>query len=410
MASHTWHSSSGKGFGNETTLTNGTAISGDVSGSVRRLILTAKHMQEKLRHWSIGKASEAEVSDAYVRFGTAFNETITAFKCHKIDLSDIYSVPGEIRIPLEQCLGNDPSPELLEQYMPEGKVRNVYATSSPDSILFVATDRISAYDVILKNGIPDKGKLLTQLSLFWFEQLGHIIPNHFITANVDEMPEEVQQYKDQLVGRSMLVKKASVVPLEAIVRGYLSGSAWKEYQKSGTVHGISLPAGLVESEQFPEPIFTPSTKAEQGAHDENISPEQAAKLIGEELYTQISTAALQLYKTAAEYARTRGVILADTKFEFGLVTSPSGEQSLILVDELLTPDSSRYWPLSSYTPGGPQPSFDKQYVRDWLVSEGFRTGLESGREGHEGEGWLIEESVVEGTRARYAEAVELLMK
>ncbi|KAF8074641.1 hypothetical protein FPV67DRAFT_1619183 [Lyophyllum atratum] len=299
-----------------------------------------------------------------------------------------------------------PALTLLSQ----GKVRDVYATSSPEHLLFVATDRISAYDVILKNGIPDKGKLLTQLSLFWFEKLKHVIPNHFVTANIDEMPEEVRQYRDQLAGRAMLVRKAEVVPLEAIVRGYLSGSAWAEYKKSGTVHGVSLAAGLVESQQFPEPIFTPSTKAEQGAHDENISPEQAAKLVGEELYEQISTAALQLYKTAADYARTRGVILADTKFEFGLVTSPSGEKSLILIDELLTPDSSRYWPLSSYAPGGPQPSFDKQYVRDWLVGQGFQKGLESGPEGHAGEGWLIAQSVVNGTRERYTEAVDLLMK
>ncbi|KAG5335326.1 hypothetical protein C0989_001429 [Termitomyces sp. Mn162] len=299
-------------------------------------------------------------------------------------------------------------PELT--LLSQGKVRDVYATSSPNHLLFVATDRISAYDVILKNGIPDKGKLLTQLSLFWFKKLGDIIPNHFVTADVDEMPEEVRKYKDQLDGRAMLVEKASVVPLEAIVRGYLSGSAWNEYKKSGTVHGIPLPAGLVESEKFPEPMFTPSTKAEQGAHDENISPEQASKLIGAELYEQISTAALQLYKTAADYARTRGVILADTKFEFGLITLPSGEKRLILIDELLTPDSSRYWPLSSYAPGGPQPSFDKQYVRDWLVAQGFRKGLESGPEGQEGEGWVIEEKVVQGTRTRYAEAVDLLTK
>ncbi|KAF5383806.1 hypothetical protein D9615_003811 [Tricholomella constricta] len=291
-----------------------------------------------------------------------------------------------------------------------GKVRDIYATSSPEHLLFVATDRISAYDVILKNGIPDKGKLLTQLSLFWFEKLGRIIPNHFVTADIDAMPEEVRQYKDQLAGRAMLVRKAEVVPLEAIVRGYLSGSAWSEYKESGTVHGIALPAGLIESQQFPEPIFTPSTKAEQGAHDENISPEQAAKLVGEELYVEISSAALQLYKTAADYARTRGVILADTKFEFGLVTSPTGEKSLILIDELLTPDSSRYWPLALYAPGGPQPSFDKQYVRDWLVQQGFRKGLESGPEGREGEGWVIEENVVKGTRERYVEVVEILMK
>ncbi|KAF9479573.1 SAICAR synthetase [Pholiota conissans] len=288
-----------------------------------------------------------------------------------------------------------------------GKVRDIYSTSSPDHLLFVASDRISAYDVILQNGIPDKGKLLTQISLFWFHKLEHVIPNHFVTANIDEMPEEIRKYKDQLDGRAMLVRKAEVVPLEAIVRGYLAGSAWSEYKKSGTVHGISMPEGLVEGQKLSESIFTPSTKAEQGAHDENISPEQAAKLVGQELYDQISTAALKLYTTAADYALTRGLILADTKFEFGLVTH-GVEKKLILIDELLTMDSSRYWPLNGYKPGGAQPSFDKQYLRDWLVSVGFRKGLESGPPGKEGEGWIIDEEIVQGTRQRYAEAVELL--
>jgi len=260
-------------------------------------------------------------------------------------------------------------------------------------------------------GIPSKGKLLTKISLFWFSKLAEIIPNHFVTADIDEMPEEVRQFKDQLEGRAMLVKKAEVVPLEAIVRGYLTGSAWAEYKKSGTAHGMVLPAGLVESQKLSEPLFTPSTKAEQGAHDENISPEQAAELIGPGLYAQISSAALELYKTAAAYAETRGLILADTKFEFGLVSSPppSSLPRLILIDELLTPDSSRYWPLEGYEPGKPQPSFDKQYLRDWLVGAGFRKGLESGKEGEEGQGWAIEEGVVEGTRTRYEEVVKLLM-
>ncbi|KAJ4487755.1 phosphoribosylaminoimidazole-succinocarboxamide synthase [Lentinula aciculospora] len=299
-------------------------------------------------------------------------------------------------------------PDLL--LLSKGKVRDIYSTSSPEHLLFVATDRISAYDVILRNGIPGKGKLLTQISLFWFSKLSHIIPNHFITANVQEMPEEVRKYEDQLDGRAMLVKKAKVLPLEAIVRGYLTGSAWSEYKESGTVHGITLPVGLVESQKLPEPLFTPSTKAEQGAHDENIPPEQASNLIGESLYTQISQAALKLYTEAAEYAQSKGVILADTKFEFGLVpsaTSPNGE-TLILVDELLTPDSSRYWPFQGYEAGKSQPSFDKQYLRDWLVCSGFRKGLESGKEGEEGEGWNIDSSVVEGTRERYEEAVKLL--
>ncbi|KAH9933458.1 SAICAR synthetase [Fomitopsis serialis] len=291
----------------------------------------------------------------------------------------------------------------------KGKVRDVYATSSPEHLLFVATDRISAYDVILRNGVPDKGKVLTKISLFWFEKLKDIIPTHFITANVDEMPEEVKQYGSQIEGRAMLVKKAKVVPLEAIVRGYLTGSGWAEYKKSGTVHGIPLPAGLVESQKLPQPLFTPSTKAEQGQHDENISPQRAASIVGQDLYDKISVAAIKLYQAAADYALTRGLILADTKFEFGLIPSPSGGEELILVDELLTPDSSRYWPAEGYKPGGTQPSFDKQYLRDWLTSTGFRKGFESGPEGKEGEGWVMETSVVEGTRERYFEALKMLV-
>ncbi|RXW11553.1 hypothetical protein EST38_g14301 [Candolleomyces aberdarensis] len=291
----------------------------------------------------------------------------------------------------------------------KGKVRDIYSTSSPDHLLFVASDRISAYDVILRNGIPGKGKLLTQISLFWFNKLADIIPNHFVTADVDQMPEEVRQYKDQLEGRTMLVRKAEVVQLEAIVRGYVTGSAWSEYKKTKTIHGIPIGEDFVESQKLPKPLFTPSTKAEQGAHDENISPEKAAQVIGQELYDKISEVSIKLYTTAAEYALSRGVILADTKFEFGLIPSASGSgKELILVDEVLTPDSSRYWPLSEYVPGKSQPSFDKQYLRDWLVGAGFRKGLESGPEGKEGEGWAIDEKVVEGTKKRYEEAVNLL--
>ncbi|KAF8214022.1 hypothetical protein K438DRAFT_1706271 [Mycena galopus ATCC 62051] len=298
----------------------------------------------------------------------------------------------------------------------KGKVRDIYTTSDPDALLFIATDRISAYDVILKNGIPGKGALLTEISRFWFAKLAHIIPNHFITADIDAMPVEIHQYKEQLAGRAMLVRKAQVVPLEAIVRGYLTGSAWAEYKKSGTAHGIPLPAGLRESERLPTPLFTPSTKAEMGAHDENISPQQAAALIGDALYAQVSAAALALYTAASEYAHTRGIILADTKFEFGLVpassSSTGAKQELILVDELLTPDSSRYWPAAGYEAGRAQPSFDKQYLRDWLVDAGFRKGLEAGPADAEGKsgnaGWVIEESVVEGTRKRYEEVVAML--
>ncbi|KAG9049821.1 Bifunctional purine biosynthetic protein ade1 [Tulasnella sp. UAMH 9824] len=284
-----------------------------------------------------------------------------------------------------------------------GKVRDIYATSDPNALLFVATDRISAYDVILNNGIPNKGRILTQLSLFWFEKLANIIPNHLITADIDQMPDDVKAYKDQLKGRSMLVRRAQVIPLEAIVRG----SAWSEYKKSGTVHGINLPAGLIESSKLPEPLFTPSTKAEQGAHDENIHPDQARELIGSDLYEEVSQAALKLYSAAAAHAAERGIILADTKFEFGLV-EPSvegGKKVLILIDEVLTPDSSRYWPAEGYEPGKSQPSFDKQYLRDWLVSKGFKKGLESGLDGN---GWTIDADVVEGTQKRYEEVFRLI--
>jgi len=291
----------------------------------------------------------------------------------------------------------------------KGKVRDIYSTSSPDYLLFAASDRISVYDVILQNGIPDKGKLLTEISLFWFNKLRHIIPNHFVTANIDKMPEEIRKYKDQLDGRAMLVRRAQVIPLEAIVRGYLVGSAWSEYKRSGTVHSIPVPVGLLEGQKLANPLFTPSTKAEQGAHDENISPEQATKLIGQDLYDKVSSAALKLYQEAADYAQARGVILADTKFEFGLVSNGS-EQELILIDELLTPDSSRYWPLEEYAPGKAQPSFDKQYVRDWLVRAGYRKGLESGPIGREGQGWSIDEEVVKGTRERYVEVIDLLTR
>ncbi|KAJ7437098.1 phosphoribosylaminoimidazole-succinocarboxamide synthase [Mycena galericulata] len=290
-----------------------------------------------------------------------------------------------------------------------GKVRDIYAASESDKLLFVASDRISAYDVVLKNGIPQKGKLLTEVSIFWFQKLAHIIPNHFITADIDEMPAEVREYREQLEGRAMLVKKAQVIPLEAIVRGYLTGSAWSEYKKSGTVHGIPLPSGLVESQQLPEPLFTPSTKAEQGSHDENISPEKAAALIGQDLYVKISTAALALYSSASAHAHERGLILADTKFEFGLLPHADSRQDLILIDELLTPDSSRYWPLEGYAAGKSQPSFDKQYLRDWLVGAGFRKGLEAGPKGTM-DGWIIEEKVVGGTQKRYQEVVAMLTK
>jgi phosphoribosylaminoimidazole-succinocarboxamide synthase len=241
-----------------------------------------------------------------------------------------------------------------------GKVRDVYRVG--DRLLIIATDRISAFDYILATGIPDKGRVLTQLSIFWFDFLKDLTPNHFLTARVEDYPEPLQQFRDQLEGRAMLVKRANMIEIECVARGYISGSGWKEYQQSGTVCGIQLPAGLRESDRLPEPIFTPATKAQNG-HDENISFEQAAALIGEDLAKRVRDLTLAIYSRAARYAETRGIIIADTKFEFGFV----GDE-LVLGDEVLTPDSSRFWPLDTYSPGGPQFSFDKQFVRDYLES------------------------------------------
>ena len=251
---------------------------------------------------------------------------------------------------------NLPGVELLAR----GKVRDVYALG--DRLLIVATDRLSAFDYVLPTGIPDKGKVLTQLSVFWFDFLREVTPTHFLTADVDEYPEPLADYRDQLEGRSMLVKRAQITPIECVARGYLSGSGWKDYQSTGGVCGIPLPAGMQESERLPEPIFTPATKAQTG-HDENISLEAVAGQVGGELAERLRELTLGIYRRAAEYAATRGILIADTKFEFGFV---DGE--LVLADEVLTPDSSRFWPAETYRPGGPQPSYDKQYVRDYLES------------------------------------------
>jgi phosphoribosylaminoimidazole-succinocarboxamide synthase len=242
----------------------------------------------------------------------------------------------------------------------QGKVRDVYRVDG--QLLIVATDRISAFDYILPTGIPDKGKVLTQLSIFWFDFLRDVTPTHFLTANVDEYPAALRQFRSQLEGRSMLVKRAQMVEIECVARGYLAGSGWKEYKAQGTVCGIPLPAGLRESDRLPAPIFTPSTKAQTG-HDENISYEAMCSLVGAELGARLRDITLRIYSRAAAYAETRGVTIADTKFEFGFV---DGE--LVLGDEVLTPDSSRFWPAESYRPGGPQFSYDKQYVRDYLES------------------------------------------
>jgi len=246
-------------------------------------------------------------------------------------------------------------------FLHRGKVRDLYEVEG--MLLMVASDRISAFDVVMADPIPNKGAVLTKLSLFWFEYLKDIVPNHLITADVDRYPAACQPYKEQLRGRSMLVRKAKPLPVECIVRGYLSGSFWSAYKKNTTVCGVALPGGMQESEKFPSPLFTPSTKAEQGQHDENISLAQMEQLLGAELSAKVADVCVRLYEKAADYARGKGIIIADTKFELGLV---DGE--LILIDEVLTPDSSRFWPMDQYKVGGGQPSFDKQFLRDYLSS------------------------------------------
>jgi len=254
-------------------------------------------------------------------------------------------------------------PEL--RLLHRGKVRDMYEIPGhPDKLLMVATDRISAYDVVMADPIPGKGRVLTEISLFWFKLLADIVPNHLISAEIGQFPAICHQYRDQLEGRSMLVKRTRVVPIECIVRGYLSGSFWSAYKKNTTVCGVALPAGMRESDRFPQPLFTPSTKAEQGLHDENISIERMREVIGPALTEQMATVSLQLYQRAADYARAKGIIIADTKFEMGL----DSDNTLTLIDEVLTPDSSRFWPLDQYQPGKGQPSFDKQFLRDYLSS------------------------------------------
>ncbi len=273
----------------------------------------------------------------------------------------------------------------------QGKVRDIYDCG--DSLLMVASDRISAYDFILPDEIPFKGEILTRISAFWFEKFADILPNHVITMDPAAYPEQYGQYAGYLAGRSMLVKKATTIPIECIVRGYLTGSGKKTYDENGTVCGIKLPEGLVEASQLPEPIFTPSTKAELGDHDENISFERCAEIVGAETAEQIRDASLAIYKAAAAYAATRGIIIADTKFEFGFI-----DGKLAIIDECLTPDSSRFWPAEGYEAGKVQPSFDKQYVRDWLRANWDMTG----------EPPHLPDEVVEGASARYQEAYEII--
>ncbi|HVN19260.1 MAG TPA: phosphoribosylaminoimidazolesuccinocarboxamide synthase [Dongiaceae bacterium] len=250
-------------------------------------------------------------------------------------------------------------PEL--QLYASGKVRDIYKVDA-NRLLFVASDRISAFDYVLATGIPQKGRVLTQLSLFWFDFLKDLVPNHLATADINEYPAELQKYARQLRGRSMLVVTADMVTIECVVRGYISGSGWKEYKGNGSVCGIKLPAGLRESDKLPEPIFTPATKATTG-HDENISFGRMVELAGAELSEKLRDLSIRIYKKAADYAETRGIIIADTKFEFGRTA-----KGLVLADEVLTPDSSRFWPMDKYHPGGAQESYDKQFVRDYLES------------------------------------------
>ena len=272
-----------------------------------------------------------------------------------------------------------------------GKVRDIYDCG--DSLLMVASDRISACDYILPDEIPSKGEVLTRVSAFWFEKFADIIPNHLITMDVSEYPEEYQRYAAYLAGRSMLVKKAEPLPIECIVRGYLTGSGKKTYDADRTVCGITLPDGLTEASKIAEPIFTPSTKAELGDHDENISFERCCDIVGRDMAEQLRDASLKIYAAAADYAATRGIIIADTKFEFGLI-----DGQLTLIDECLTPDSSRFWPAEGYAPGHVQPSYDKQFVRDWLKANWDMVG----------EPPHLPADIIKGTSERYQEAFEII--
>jgi len=276
----------------------------------------------------------------------------------------------------------------------KGKVRDIYDLGN--NVIIIATDRISAYDVVLPNGIPEKGRVLTQISNYWFEKTRDIIPNHLISTKVENFPEVFLKYRNLIEGRSMLVKKVKTIPIECVVRGYLSGSGWKEYQQSGTVCGIDLDPGLVESSKLKSPIFTPATKAEEGDHDENITFEEMVEIVGIDLAERLRKSSISLYTKGRKMGEQKGIIIADTKFEFGIDES-SGE--LILIDEILTPDSSRFWPKDEYFPGGPQKSFDKQFVRDYLNSIGWNKKPPAP---------ALPPEVVEKTAEKYLEALKRL--
>ena len=272
-----------------------------------------------------------------------------------------------------------------------GKVRDIY--DAGENLLMVATDRISAFDFILPDEIPFKGEVLNRISAFWFDKFADIVPNHLVSIDPADFPEEFAEYRDYLAGRAMLVKKAQTIPIECIVRGYLTGSGKKTYDENGTVCGIQLPEGLTEASKLPEPLFTPSTKAEIGDHDENISFERCCEIMGEDIAAQIRDLSLKIYKAAAEYAATRGIIIADTKFEFGVI-----DGKVTLIDECLTPDSSRFWPAASYEEGKIQPSYDKQFVRNWLKANWDMTG----------ETPHLPAEVIDGTSERYREAFQII--
>ena len=272
-----------------------------------------------------------------------------------------------------------------------GKVRDIY--DAGENLLMVATDRISAFDFILPDEIPFKGEVLNRISAFWFDKFADIVPNHLVSIDPADFPEEFAEYRDYLAGRAMLVKKAQTIPIECIVRGYLTGSGKKTYDENGTVCGIQLPEGLTEASKLPEPLFTPSTKAEIGDHDENISFERCCEIVGEDIATQIRDLSLKIYKAAAEYAATRGIIIADTKFEFGVI-----DGKVTLIDECITPDSSRFWPAASYEEGKIQPSYDKQFVRNWLKANWDMTG----------ETPHLPAEVIDGTSERYREAFQII--
>src|SRR5215813_7256702 len=272
-----------------------------------------------------------------------------------------------------------------------GKVRDIYDLD--EHYLIVATDRLSAFDVVLPTPIPNKGKVLTQMSAFWFDHFKNVVPNHVVSTRVDDYPKNLHPFRDQLDGRSMLVKKAKVFPLECVARGFLTGSGLKDYNKTGSVCGVRLPAGLRESDRLPQPIFTPSTKAEQG-HDENISEEQAGKIIGEDNIRRLKELTLSLFSRGVEYAATRGIIICDTKFEFGVI-----DGKITIIDEMLTPDSSRFWPADKYSPGRPQPSFDKQFVRDYLEKLGWNKKPPAPE---------LPADIVSATSAKYVEALRIL--